>query len=381
MNIREDFLPLNRPSIGEKEVEAVTRCLRSGWITTGPLCQDFEEQFRCLTNAAYATSLGSATAGMHLALRALGIGPGDEVITPSMTFVSTINMIAFSGATPVFIDCDYGTLNLNPAQIEERITQRTRAVIPVHFAGAPVDMAPILDVADRHGLVVLEDAAHAVGTYYRGIHAGGFGRIAIFSFHPIKNITTGEGGMVTHSDESFERKLRLLRFHGIERDAWKRYGKGGNPDYDVAAPGFKYNLTDMQAALGLAQLERMAVLNRRRQEIAELYLDGLRDVDGLDLPETPPYPHVHAWHLFVIKLRSMTRERFMARLGEYNIGYGLHFPPTHLLRYVRERFGTREGMLPETERAGGRILSLPLFPDMNNDDAAYVCQAVREILS
>jgi dTDP-4-amino-4,6-dideoxygalactose transaminase len=236
-------------------------------------------------------------------------------------------------------------------------------------------------MADHYGITVIEDAAHAVGTYYRGIHAGGFGRIAIFSFHPIKNITSGEGGMVTHYDENLEKELRLLRFHGIERDAWKRYGKGGNPDYDVEAPGFKYNLTDMQAALGVSQLEKVTAFNRRRRELAQLYMDGLRPLAGLELPEAPDYPHEHAWHLFVVKVLSMNREGFMARLGDYNIGYGLHFPAAHLLTYVKERYGTASGMLPETERAAPRIISLPLFPEMTDDDVRYVCEAIGEILA
>lgn len=381
MKIREDFLPLNRPSIGDEEIEAVSRCLRSGWITTGQVCKDFEDAFCRLSGASCAVSLSSATAGMHLCLQALGVGPGDEVITPSMTFVSTVNMIALAGAIPVFVDSDYGTLNINPALIEEKITPRTKAIVPVHFAGAPADMDPILDVSRRHGIAVIEDAAHAVGTYYKGIHAGGFGGIAIFSFHPIKNITTGEGGMITHSDEALEKKIRLLRFHGIERDAWKRYGRGGNPDYDVAAPAFKYNLTDMQAALGMAQLGKLGAFNARRRELAGLYQEGLRDLSGLDLPKSPDYPHEHAWHLFVVKIRDMKREDFMSRLGDYNIGYGIHFPATHLLSYVKERFGTAWGMLPETEAAADKILSLPLFPDMTNEDVAYVCHAIREILT
>ncbi|MDQ5987955.1 MAG: UDP-4-amino-4-deoxy-L-arabinose--oxoglutarate aminotransferase [Syntrophus sp. SKADARSKE-3] len=381
MKIRKDFLPLNRPSIGEDDIEAVNRCLRSSWITTGAICKDFEDRFSHLTGAAYAVSLTSATAGLHLTLLALGIGPGDEVITPSMTFVSTVNMITMTGATPVFVDCDYGTLNIRPELVEEKITPRTKVIIPVHFAGAPADMEPILAVADRHGLTVIEDAAHAIGTSYKGVHVGGLGRIAIFSFHPIKNITTGEGGMVTHSDAEFEKKLRLLRFHGIERDAWKRYGKGGNTDYDVASPGFKYNLTDMQAALGVSQMRKMAAFNDRRAELVRCYRQGLEGISGLDLPEVPGYDHDHAWHLFIIKIKAMAREQFMTRLGDFNIGYGLHFPPVHLLQYVRERFGTGRGMLPDTERAADRIISLPLFPDMTQNDVGYVCDAIREILA
>ena len=380
MKIREDFLPLNKPSIGPAEIERVVACLKSGWITTGPHCLAFEDRFRKLTGAAHAITLSSATAGMHLALAALGIGPGDEVITPSMTFASTVNMIVLLGAKPVFVDCDYDTLLIDAAGIEEKITDRTKAVIPVHFAGAPADMDPIVAVAARRGLTVIEDAAHAVGTYYKGIHAGGFGGMAIFSFHPIKNITTGEGGLVTVNGDDLNQKIRLLRFHGIERDAWKRYGKGGDPSYDIREPGFKYNLTDMQAALGVVQMDRVEEFNARRRLLAGLYREGLSGIDGLDLPGVPAYPHEHPWHLFVVKVSALPRERFMEGLAERNIGYGLHFPAVHRLAYVRERFGDASPRLPETEQAADRILSLPLFPDMTEGDVAYVCEAVREIL-
>jgi UDP-4-amino-4-deoxy-L-arabinose-oxoglutarate aminotransferase len=376
---RPDFLPLNRPSIGEAEIAAVTECLKSRWITTGPLCARFEERFKTLTGARYALSVVSATAGMHLALMALGIGPGDEIITPSMTFASTVNMIALLGAKPVFVDIDYDTLNIDCDQIESRITPGTRAIIPVHFAGAPAEMDRIGEIADRHRLTVIEDAAHAVGTRQRERHAGGFGGIAVFSFHPLKNITTGEGGMITHNDEALERKLRILRFHGISRDAWKRYGKGGNPEYDIDEPGYKYNLTDIQAALGIAQLERLDEFNRRRSALVKLYREGLSGVRDVELPGDPPYPHTHARHLFVAKIGAMARSLFMEKLSEYNIGYGLHFPPCHRLRYVKSRFGLQS--LPETERAAERIISLPLFPEMTDDDVSYVCAAVREIVA
>ena len=239
-------------------------------------------------------------------------------------------------------------------------------------------MDRILEIADRHRLTVIEDAAHAVGTRYRGIHVGGFGRVAIFSFHPLKNITTGEGGLIAHSDEELEKRLRLLRFHGIERDAWKRYGRGGNPEYDIEAPGWKYNLTDIQAALGIAQLSRLAEFNRRRAELVALYRDELQGIAGLELPGDPSYPHDHSRHLFVVKILAMERERFMERLSDYNVGYGLHFPACHLLKYVKDRFGIVK--LPETERAAKSILSLPLFPDMTDGDVEYVCAAVKKIV-
>jgi len=381
MKIREDFLPLSRPSIGEEEINAVSACLKSGWITTGPVCKKFEDRFRELTGASHAISLSSGTAGMHLMMLALGIKEGDEVITPSLTFASTINMITLCGARPVFVDIHYDSLNINANLIEEAVTERTKAVIPVHFAGAPADMDRIVDIAGRHNLAVIEDAAHALGTSYKGIHAGGFGQSAIFSFHPLKNITAGEGGMITLSDDQIERHVRLLRFHGIERDAWKRYGRGGNPEYDISEPGFKYNLTDIQAALGLAQLARLEKLNTRRRELAALYTEGLADLEGIDIPGIPPYPHVHAWHLFVVKVTGMTREGFMKKLADHNIGYGIHFPACHRLGYIEKRYGIMEDNLRETVLAAGRIVSLPLFPDMKDSDVLYVCEAVKEIVS
>jgi UDP-4-amino-4-deoxy-L-arabinose-oxoglutarate aminotransferase len=380
VKIRDDFLPLSRPTIEDSDIGEVVKCLKSGWITTGPLCKAFEDQFCALTGAPRAVTFSSGTAAMHLLFLALDLREGDEVITPSMTFASTVNMIALRGARPVFVDVDYDTLNVNADLIEGAVTERTKAIIPVHFAGAPADMDKIMDIARRHDAVVIEDAAHALGTYYKGIHAGGFGQIAVFSFHPLKNITTGEGGMIVLQDESLETRLRLLRFHGIERDAWKRYGKGGNPDYDIKSPGFKYNLTDMQAALGLAQLSRLAEMNARRERLAGLYLEGLRGMDGLDVPGIPDYPHRHSWHLFVVKVQSMKREAFMEKLAEYNIGYGIHFPPTHRLEYVARRYGPFGHVLEATERVGDRLLSLPLFPLMKDEDVLYVCEAIRKIL-
>jgi dTDP-4-amino-4,6-dideoxygalactose transaminase len=289
-------------------------------------------------------------------------------------------MMTLLGAKPVFVDIHYDTLNINADLIEEKITGRTKGIIPVHFAGAPVEMDKILGIAKKHGLLVIEDAAHGLGANYKGVHVGGWGQIAIFSFHPIKNITTGEGGMVTLSDDPLGNRLRLLRFHGIERDAWKRYGKGGNPDYDIKVPGFKYNLTDIQAALGLAQLSRLEELNRRRRQLADLYRRGLIGVEGLEVPGVPAYPHTHAWHLFVVKVMSMDRMRFMQQLADYQIGYGIHFPAGHRLSYFRERYKIKKGELKETERAGTQIVSLPLFPDMKEEDVSYVCEAIREIL-
>jgi dTDP-4-amino-4,6-dideoxygalactose transaminase len=381
LDIRSDFLPLSRPAIGPEEVEAVVAALTSGWITSGPKAAELEEIFRAETGAPHAIAVTSATAGLHMALAALGVGPGDEVVTPSMTFASTVNQVALRGATPVFADSDYGTMQAIPEALSEKIGPRTKAVIPVHFAGPPADMDPIVEAAARAGVPVIEDAAHAVGTAYKGRPAGALGDVAIFSFHPIKNITTGEGGMITCKDEELARKLRLLRFHGIERDAWKRYGKGGTPHYDIREPGYKYNLTDIQAALGVVQMRRVRELNARRGELAARYVAGLSGVAGIDLPVAPAYDHEDSHHLFIVKVTGHERDAFIGRLADYNVGVGLHFPPCHLLTYVRERYGTKPGDFPGAEKAGERLLSLPLFPGMADADADYVCAAIREILS
>ncbi len=381
MDIRSDFLPLSRPAIGPEEVEAVVAALTSGWITSGPKAAELEEIFRAETGAPHAIAVTSATAGLHMVLTALGIGPGDEVVTPSMTFASTVNQVALRGATPVFADNDYHTMQVIPEALAEKIGPRTKAVMPVHFAGPPADMDPIIAAAASAGVPVIEDAAHAVGTVYKGRSAGALGDIAIFSFHPIKNITTGEGGMVTCKDEELAKKLRLLRFHGIERDAWKRYGKGGTPHYDIREPGYKYNLTDIQAALGVVQMKRVRDLNARRGELAARYVAGLSGVAGIDLPGVPSYSHEDSHHLFIVKITGYDRDAFIGRLADYNVGVGLHFPPCHLLTYVRERYGTKPGDFPGAEKAGERILSLPLFPAMTEADVDYVCAAIREILS
>jgi UDP-4-amino-4-deoxy-L-arabinose-oxoglutarate aminotransferase len=381
MKIRKEFLPLSRPSLGDEEIEAVAALLRNGWITSGPKVAEFEKRFCQLTGAPHAIAISSATAGMHMILTVLGVGPGDEVVTPSMTFASTVNQIYLRNAKPVFADSDYGTLQVLPADIARRITSRTKAVIPVHFGGSPADLQAIQEAAEKAGIFIIEDAAHAIGTSYRGKVIGGHGNPAIFSFHPIKNITTGEGGMITCFDDKLARELRLLRFHGIERDAWKRYGKGGTPHYDIMVPGYKYNLTDLQASIGIVQLNKLQELNARRKYLAHRYLEGLRGVSGIDLPESPSYPHEHAWHLFIIKVTTMDRDSFSARLAEYNIGTGLHFPPCHLLSFICREFGTKEGDLPGCEAAGKRIISLPLFPAMDDSDVDYVCASIRKILA
>jgi UDP-4-amino-4-deoxy-L-arabinose-oxoglutarate aminotransferase len=371
----DDFIPMSRPYFGQEEIDAVTEVLRSGWITTGPKCKEFEESFAAFIGARQAISLTSATAGLHIVLKALDIGSGDEVVTPSMTFASTVNQIVLAGAKPVFVDCDFDTLMPEASAYAKAITKHTRAIIPVHFAGAPADMDAIEDIAGT--IPIIEDAAHAIDTHYKGRHIGGR-HTAIFSFHPIKNITTGEGGMVTGNDEALMRRLRLLKFHGIDRDAWKRYGKASDPSYDITEPGFKYNMTDIQAALGLVQMMKIADITRRRTAIAKAYLEGLQGL-GLDLPGSPAYAHQHSWHLFVVKLRAMKRSEFMAALAEHGVGYGLHFPACHTLSYIKKLYGAAK--LPMTEDASSRIISLPIHPGMEDSQVRRVIKVVREVLA
>jgi UDP-4-amino-4-deoxy-L-arabinose-oxoglutarate aminotransferase len=382
--MRTDFLPFSRPSITEADIAAVADVLRSGWITTGPQNAELEERFRAFTGCRGATCVSSATAGMHIALQALGIGPGDEVITPSMTWVSTVNLIVLAGAKPVFVDVDRDTLMVSADRIAEKITDRTRLVIPVHFAGAPADMDPIRRLADRHGLALIEDAAHAIGTEYKGVRVGRTGT-SIFSFHPIKNITTGEGGMVCSENPDFDMRIRRLKFHGLGVDAYDRRTQGRSPQAEVIEPGFKYNLPDILAVLGLRQLDRVAEMNAQRTLLAETYLEKLRSVDELRPLALPDYPMKHAWHLFIVRVTSQTqgmdRNRFMSALKALNIGTGIHFRAAHLQAYYRATFPEVEGTLPNTEWNSARICSLPLFPDMTPEDVDGVVDAIKEVLA
>lgn len=378
---REAFLPFSRPSISNEDIEAVKDVLASGWITTGPKVAEFERAFSDKVECRNSVALASATAGMHLILKALGIGPGDEVITPSMTWVSTVNLIVLLGATPVFVDVDRNTLMAPPENFQAAVTPRTKIVIPVHFAGAAADVAPLKQIA---GVEVVEDAAHALGTKLRGIPVGRKGH-AIFSFHPIKNITTGEGGMFCTDEDETARRIRSLRFHGLGVDAYDRSTQGRSPQAEVLEPGFKYNMTDMAAALGISQLSRLDSLNARRKALAMLYLQRLSWIPELVPLKEPPYEMEHSWHLFIVRLdiqkAGISREEFMGRLKERNIGAGIHFKAVHTQRYYRERMSLRPGSLPNTEWNSERIVSLPLFPDMTEEDIDYVIDAAKEALA
>jgi UDP-4-amino-4-deoxy-L-arabinose-oxoglutarate aminotransferase len=382
--MRSGFLPFSKPAITEPEIEAVAEVLRSGWITTGPKAAEFEEVFRGYCHAEGAVALCSATAGMHLLLAALRIGPGDEVITPSMTWVSTVNLIVLAGATPIFADVDRDTLMVSAETVEPLITNHTRLIIPVHFAGAAVDMEPLRQVVFEKNILLVEDAAHAAGTEYQGKKIGQQGS-AIFSFHPIKNMTCGEGGMFCSDDPKLIERVRRLKFHGLGVDAYDRSMQGRAPQAEVLEPGFKYNLTDIAAALGLSQLNRLEKFIEKRSLLVRRYQELLVGVDEILPLAVPSYSMRHAWHLFVVRLDTeragMDRETFMTELKKRNIGTGIHFKAVHTQKFYRETLRLPKGALPFTEWNSDRICSLPLFPDMALEDVDAVVAAIKEVLA
>ncbi|WP_217548153.1 UDP-4-amino-4-deoxy-L-arabinose aminotransferase [Pantoea sp. GbtcB22] len=370
-----NFLPFSRPSLGEEELAAIKSVFESGWITTGPKNAELEEAFCQLTGNQHAIAVSSATAGMHVTLLALGIQPGDEVITPSLTWVSTINIITLLGATPVMIDIDRDTLMVTPELIEAAITPRTRAIIPVHYAGAPADIDAIRAIGERHGIPVIEDAAHAAGCYYKEKHVGQQGT-AIFSFHAIKNMTCAEGGLIVTDDAALADRMRSLKFHGLGVDAYDRHTHGRKPQAEVIMPGFKYNLPDISAAIALVQLKKLPAINQRRAAIAQRYLTELANTPFLPLAQ-PEWPHQHAWHLFIIRVDEARRDALMETLKAQDIGTGLHFRAAHTHKYYRERYPQLS--LPHTEWNSDRICSIPLFPDMRDEDVTRVISALRHI--
>ncbi|WP_421172615.1 UDP-4-amino-4-deoxy-L-arabinose aminotransferase [Aeromonas sp. 601115] len=376
----KDFLPFSKPAMGEAEIRAVSEVLQSGWITTGPKNHELEQRFCETFGCQHAVALCSATAGMHVTLMALGIGPGDEVITPSQTWVSTINIITLLGATPVFVDVDRDTLMVSADQIAPLITPNTRAIIPVHYAGAPVDLDPILALGRQHDIPVIEDAAHAVGTRYRARWVGETGT-AIFSFHAIKNLTCAEGGMLVTDDQALADKARMLKFHGLGVDAFDRMTQGRKPQAEVIMPGFKYNLADINAAIALVQLARLPELNAKRVELVSRYHERLANLPLAPLA-IPTYPHLHAWHLFVVRVDpeqcGLDRDQLMQALQERGIGSGLHFRAAHTQKYYRERYPDLS--LPNTEWNSSRLCTLPLFPDMTLSDVDRVVAALTDIL-
>ncbi len=381
----DEFLPFSRPTISQNAIDDVVACLKSGWITTGPRVTQFTEDLKTYFKAPYVLPIASATAGLHLALLAMNLEPGDEVITTPLTFAATLNTIVLAGGKPVLVDIDPRTLNMDMNALEDAINDNTRVIMPVHFAGLPVDLDPLYELANRHGLRVIEDAAHAIASEYKGKRLGSFGDTQVFSFHPNKNMTTGEGGCVVTRDQELADQIARLRFHGMDRQAWNRFAKSGSQDYEIVMPGFKYNMMDIQAAIGIHQLRELDGFIARRIELAERYQEALSDWPQWTLPSKPDYDHYHSWHLYTPLINedvaNMNRDQFMSEMKENNIGTGLHYRAVHLYPYYRQAFDFNPGDFPHAEDACERIVSLPLFPLMTDADHDRVLDVMYKIFN
>jgi dTDP-4-amino-4,6-dideoxygalactose transaminase len=380
------FVDFARPAIGESEIGEVVAALESGWLSTGPRVAAFERAFASHVGTPHAVAVSSCTAALHLALLAGGIGQGDEVITTPLTFCATANAILHAGAEPVFADVDAGSMNIDPAAVETAVTSRTRALLPVHFAGRPVDILALQGIARRHGLKIVEDAAHSMGGAVDGRRIGAIGDFTCFSFYATKNVTTGEGGMVTTPSAEAADWMRVAALHGMSKDAWSRYSRTGGDGrlYDVVMAGFKYNMTDIQAALGLRQLERLPALQARRRAIWQRYDEGLAELPITRPPEPAPGTE-HARHLYTVMVdpsgSGRARDEVRRRLRELGVATSVHFTALHLLSYYGERLGLRRGMFPNAEYVSDHTMSIPLSPAMTDEDVEHVIAALHEVLA
>jgi dTDP-4-amino-4,6-dideoxygalactose transaminase len=380
--LRKSYLPFHLPEIGEEDISAVTEVLRSGWLTAGPRVKEFETRFAAFTGAQNAIAVNSGTAALHLALEAAGIKAGDEVLVPTMTFAATAEVVVQLGAKPILVDCSPDTLNIDPAALERAISPRCKAVIPVHFAGHPCDMDAIGQIAAAHNLVVVEDAAHALPARWRGNMIGAIGDLTCFSFYATKTITTGEGGMITTARTDWAERMRIMSLHGISKDAWKRYTAEGSWRYEIIAPGYKYNLTDMAAALGISQLARCEDFLRARLRCKALYDEGFAAQPAIQLPVARAGVE-HAWHLYVIRIDPhqlrIDRDQMIALLKERNIGVAVHFIPLHLHPYYRDTYGYTPADFPCASAAFERIISLPIYPRLTAADIEDVVTAITDL--
>ena len=382
--VRATFLPFHQPSIDADDERAVLEALRSGWITTGPRTKSFERALAAYTGAAHCVAVNSCTAALHLALEAVGVGPGDEVITSPVTFASTANVIVHRSARPVFVDVEADTLNLDPEALEAAITSRTKAIIPVDFAGQPCELDVIMAIARRHGLTVIEDAAHAIGAEFKGKRIGSIADMTVFSFYATKNITSGEGGALTTDRAEWAERVQIMSLHGISRDAWKRYGTSGYSHWDILAPGYKYNMFDLQGALVLSQLAKIESFHQRRVALKARLDAGLRDVPELSFPvERPHRRHVHHLYPIIVRVEELSADRdtIMNAIQAENVGIGIHFRAVHLHPYYEQTFGFRRGMFPRAEYYSDRTISLPLYPRMTDAEADDVVAAVQKVIS
>jgi perosamine synthetase len=385
-------IPFHRPAIGPDEEREVLEALRSGWITTGPKAKRFEQEFAAYVGARNALAVAHCTGALHLALFAIGVQPGDEIITTPFTFTATAEVMGYLGARPVFVDIDPKTFNIDPSRIEEALAsgknRRVKAIIPVHFAGQACDMDRIMAISRKHNLKVIEDAAHAVDSSReldgRGMtRIGTIGDLTCFSFYATKNITSGEGGMITTEDDGLAAKIAVASLHGMDRDAWKRYDSSGSWFYEIHDVGFKYNLSDVHAAIGLAQLRRAGELTASRRAIARLYNEAFGDEPALEIPSTEPGVE-HAWHLYVLRLRSerlrVNRAEFIELLRARGIGTSVHNIPLNTMAYYQKRYGYKTGDFPIAEESYSRCLSLPIYPVMSSDDISYIADTVRSLV-
>ncbi|OGY18983.1 MAG: UDP-4-amino-4,6-dideoxy-N-acetyl-beta-L-altrosamine transaminase [Candidatus Chisholmbacteria bacterium RIFCSPHIGHO2_01_FULL_48_12] len=382
--VRKDFLVFGQPRMFQEEIAQVVETLRSGWWGTGAKAHEFEAEFAKYIGCKHAIALNSATAGLHLALDVLGVRSGDEVITTPLTFVSTVNVIVHRGARPVFADVDPATWNIDPAEIEKKITPKTKVVIPVHLHGRPCDMAAITAVAKKYRLYVVEDAAHATEAWYKGQKIGSISDFTAFSFYATKNLATGEGGMLTTNNQPWAEEARIKSLHGISKDAWKRYSSAGFTPYEAIYAGYKYNMPDLTASLGLPQLKRLEKNLAIRRRYWKLMDRALSDIEEIGLPPDEEAGTVHARHLYAILLRldrlKIPRNQFINALQTEGIGAGIHFEPVHLHKFYREKYGFKKGQFPNAEYIGERTVSLPFYPHMSEQDVNDVIEAVRKIV-
>jgi perosamine synthetase len=378
------WIPFHRPSIGQEELLAVREVLESRWLTTGPVTQQFEREFAAFVGCKYAIAVSSCTAALHLALDAIGITAGDEVLVPSYTFAATAAVVVYLGARPVLCDSLPGGFNIDPVDAASRITPKTRAIIAVHIAGEPCNLQALRQLAERYSIHLIEDAAHALPASYAGRRIGSISELTAFSFYATKTITTGEGGMLTTNDEAHARRASMMRLHGISGDAWKRYSNQGSWYYEIADAGLKANMPDLLAALGLAQLKKAEAFHLRRREIASLYLRRLSGIEELEMPPIGDVGVMHSWHLFILRLRlemlAIGRNDLVNQLKQAGIGTSVHFIPLHLHPYYRDRYGYSSGDFPHAEDAFTRCISLPIYPDMNEADVERVTTSVEQFV-
>lgn len=379
MQIRQDFLPYALPLTDDYEINEVIEAINSGWITTGPKTKLFEEKFKEYIGCKHAIAVNSCTAGLHLSLIGSNIGPGDEVITTPLTFCASVNVIEHCNARPVLVDIDEDTFNIDPNKIEKKITENTKAIIPVHYAGQSCYMEQINEIARKHNLLVIEDAAHASGTEYKNIKVGQESYSASYSFYATKNLTTAEGGMIATNNDELAQQLRILSLHGISKDAWKRYTSEGNWYYEVIYPGFKYNMTDIQAAIGLHQLKKLDAFNSKRKQYADIYNEAFSEIDEIHTPQEVVEGKM-IWHLYVIRLKGVSRNDFINEMKKYNIGTSVHFIPIHYHPYYKNKYGFEKGDFPVVENIFDEIVSLPLYPKMTEDELNYVINSTKEII-